>query len=57
MVGWGGITPLSSAKVVRGKNAADERNHSDSEVAAVTETIDIPPPVARIWDVVAQSPV
>jgi len=50
MVGWGGITPLSSAEVVRGKNAADERNHSDTEAAAVAKAIDIPPAVARIWD-------
>ena len=42
------IATLSCAKVIGGKNAADERNHSDSEATAVTETIDIPPAVPRI---------
>ena len=39
-----------SAKVVGGKNTADERNYRDAEAATFTETIDIPPAVARIWD-------
>ena len=44
------IATLSCAKVIWGKNAADERNDSDPKAAAFTEAVDIPPAVARIRD-------